>query len=156
MPELLEAQHYRLADWREASTRLNYRRFCDISTLIAVRVEDPAVFAATHARLLGRVADQTIDGLRIDHPDGLADPAGYLRDLARETDSIWVVVEKVLGRDEPLPPDWSAAGTTGYETLTVLNGLLVDPAGEPALNRTYSALTGEPTDFAAVATKGSD
>lgn len=153
VPELLEAQHYRLADWREASTRLNYRRFCDISTLIAVRVEDPEVFSATHAQLLARVADREIDGLRIDHPDGLADPAGYLRDLRRDTDSVWVVVEKVLGRDEPLPPDWSAAGTTGYETLTVLNGLLVDPAGEPALNRTYSALTNQPTDFATVATE---
>jgi (1->4)-alpha-D-glucan 1-alpha-D-glucosylmutase len=153
MRELLEAQHYRLADWREASTRLNYRRFCDISTLIAVRVEDPEVFAATHAQLLTRVADQAIDGLRIDHPDGLADPAGYLRDLRRDTGTAWVVVEKVLGRDEPLPPDWAAAGTTGYETLTVLNGLLVDPAGEPALNRTYSELTNQPTDFASVATE---
>ena len=154
MPELLEAQYYLLADWRSASTRLNYRRFCDITTLIALRVEDPVVFAASHALLLQRVANRTIDGLRIDHPDGLADPARYLRDLAGATDSAWVVVEKVLGRDEPLPPDWSAAGTTGYETLTVLNGLLVDPAGEAALNRTYSTLTSQPTDFATVADQG--
>src|SRR5450755_3580787 len=91
MPELLEAQHYRLADWRSASTRINYRRFCDISSLIALPVEDPDVFAASHAHPLQRVADGLIDGLRIDHPDGLADPAGYLRDLAGATDSAWVV-----------------------------------------------------------------
>ena len=152
--ELLDAQHYRLADWRTASTQLNYRRFCDITTLIGLRVDDPAVFTASHAVLIELIARGEADGLRIDHPDGLAEPAGYLADLARATDATWVVVEKVLDAGEPaepLPPDWRAAGTTGYETLTVLNELLVDPAGEEPLNQLYAELTGETAEFAAVA-----
>ncbi len=155
--ELLDAQHYRLADWRTASTQLNYRRFCDITTLIGLRVDDPAVFNASHAVLIDLVATGSADGLRIDHPDGLAEPAGYLTDLARATDATWVVVEKVLDAGEPaelLPPDWRAAGTTGYETLTVVNELLVDPAGEGPLSRLYAELTGETADFATVAEEG--
>jgi len=157
MRGLLDAQHYRLADWRTASTQLNYRRFCDITTLIGLRVEDPAVFAASHAVLIDLIARGHADGLRIDHPDGLASPAGYLADLARATDATWVVVEKVLDAGEPpepLPADWRTAGTTGYETLTVINGLFVDPAGEQPLSRLYTELTGETSDFAAVAQEG--
>jgi (1->4)-alpha-D-glucan 1-alpha-D-glucosylmutase len=154
MPELVEAQHYRLADWRSASTHLNYRRFCDITSLIGLRVEDPAVFKASHTVLLDHVARGRVGGLRIDHPDGLADPARYLDDLGRAADAAWVVVEKVLADGEPLPPDWQAAGTTGYETLTVINGLLVDPAGEEPLGRLYTELTGDTADFAAVADAG--
>jgi len=164
IPNLVEAQHYRLADWRSASTQLNYRRFCDITSLIGLRVEDPAVFDASHTVLLDAVARGRIDGLRIDHPDGLADPAGYLADLAGAAGlaasrapsggAPWVVVEKVLAGGEPLPPDWRAAGTTGYETLTVINGLLVDPAGEEPLSRLYTDLTGDTADFAAVADAG--
>ena len=157
MPALLDVQHYRLADWRSASTQLNYRRFCDITTLIGLRVEDPAVFTESHAVLIDLMARGQADGLRIDHPDGLANPAGYLADLARATDATWVVVEKVLDAGEPgepLPPDWQTAGTTGYETLTVINGLLVDPAGEKPLSQLYTELTGETADFAAVAEDG--
>jgi (1->4)-alpha-D-glucan 1-alpha-D-glucosylmutase len=157
MRELVDAQHYRLADWRSAATQLNYRRFCDITTLIGVRVEDPAVFAASHAVLIDLIERGQADGLRIDHPDGLANPAGYLADLARTTDGTWVVVEKVLDAgepSEPMPPDWQTAGTTGYETLTVINGLLVDPAGEQPLSLLYSELTGETADFATVAEGG--
>ena len=152
--ELVKAQHYRLADWRSASTELNYRRFCDITSLIGLRVEDPAVFKASHTVLLDQLARGRIGGLRIDHPDGLADPAGYLADLSRATNAPWVVVEKVLADGEHLPPDWQAAGTTGYETLTVINGLLVDPAGEEPLGRLYTELTGDTADFAAVADAG--
>jgi (1->4)-alpha-D-glucan 1-alpha-D-glucosylmutase len=157
MHALLHAQHYRLADWRTASTQLNYRRFCDITTLIGLRVEDPAVFTASHAVLIDLIERGEADGLRIDHPDGLANPAGYLADLARATDATWVVVEKVLDASEPgepLPPDWLTAGTTGYETLTVINGLLVDPAGEKPLSLLYTELTGQTADFAAVAEEG--
>jgi len=157
MQALLDAQHYRLADWRAASTQLNYRRFCDITTLIGLRVEDPAVFTASHAVLVDLIQRGQADGLRIDHPDGLANPAGYLADLARATDDTWVVVEKVLDASdpgEPLPPDWQTAGTTGYETLTVINGLIVDPAGEKPLSLLYAELTGETADFAVVAQKG--
>ena len=111
---LLAQQHYRLADWHDAATQLNWRRFFDIDSLIAIRVEDPDVFHATHQVLLRLVAEGLIDGLRVDHPDGLADPAGYLRRLASATGDAWVVVEKILARGEQLP-DWSCAGTTGYD-----------------------------------------
>ena len=157
MQALLDAQHYRLADWRAASMQLNYRRFCDITTLIGLRVEDPAVFTASHAVLVDLIQRGEADGLRIDHPDGLADPAGYLADLARATDDTWVVVEKVLDASdpgEPLPPDWQTAGTTGYESLTVINELIVDPAGEKPLSVLYTELTGDTSDFAAVAQEG--
>ena len=157
MQALLDAQHYRLADWRAASMQLNYRRFCDITTLIGLRVEDPAVFTASHAVLVDLIQRGDADGLRIDHPDGLADPAGYLADLARATDDTWVVVEKVLDASdpgEPLPPDWQTAGTTGYESLTVINELIVDPAGEKPLSVLYTELTGDTSDFAAVAQEG--
>jgi (1->4)-alpha-D-glucan 1-alpha-D-glucosylmutase len=154
LPELLDAQHYRLADWRAASSELNYRRFMDITTLVGLRVEDPAVFDATHAVVNALVQDGLVDGLRIDHPDGLADPGGYLARLADATDSTWTVVEKILAHDEPLPPDWRAAGTTGYESLTMVNTLLVDPDGEPTLSRVYTEITGETADFATVARDG--
>jgi (1->4)-alpha-D-glucan 1-alpha-D-glucosylmutase len=151
---LLDAQHYRLADWRDAATRLNYRRFCDITTLIGLRVEVPEVFEASHAVLVDLVARGELDGLRIDHPDGLADPAGYLNDLAQATDATWVVVEKVLADREPMPADWRSAGTTGYETLTVLNSLIVDPAGDAPLSRLYTELTGDSAQFTVAAEAG--
>jgi (1->4)-alpha-D-glucan 1-alpha-D-glucosylmutase len=154
LAELVDAQHYRLADWRSASSDLNYRRFMDITTLIGLRVEDPAVFTATHEIVVDLAKTGMVQCLRIDHPDGLADPAGYLRALATATGSPWVVVEKILADAEPLPPDWNAAGTTGYETLTVLNELLVDAEGEPQLSRTYTELTGEPAEFGVVAEGG--
>ena len=110
LADLLAEQYYRLADWRLAATELNWRRFFDISSLIAVRVEDPEVFEATHAVILGLVADGLIDGLRVDHPDGLADPRGYLRRLAERTGGRWVCTEKILSGGERLPADWPCAG----------------------------------------------
>ena len=109
LPGLLAVQHYRLADWRLAATELNWRRFFDISSLIAVRVEDPDVFEATHAVILGLAAEGLIDGLRVDHPDGLADPRGYLRRLAGRAGGLWVCTEKILCGDERLPADWPCA-----------------------------------------------
>lgn len=146
LPELLDAQWYRPAWWRLARTELNYRRFFTISELIAVRVEDPEVFAATHAKVLELVRDGVIDGLRVDHPDGLADPAGYLRRLATATDGRWTVVEKILSGDERLPADWPVAGTTGYDALRHLDGLFVDPEGAAELGALYRAFTGLPPD----------
>ncbi len=128
-----ERQHYRLADWRRANSELNYRRFFDITTLAAVRVEDPEVFEATHAAVLGWVAAGQVTGLRVDHPDGLADPGAYLRRLAAEAPSVWLVVEKILGPDEALPARWPVDGTTGYDALRLVCGLFVDGGGEPAL-----------------------
>jgi (1->4)-alpha-D-glucan 1-alpha-D-glucosylmutase len=146
---LLSQQHYRLTDWHDASTQLNWRRFFDIDTLIAVRVEDPDVFNATHQVLLRLVDEGLIDGLRVDHPDGLADPAGYLERLASVTGDAWVVVEKILEHREELP-DWRCAGTTGYDTLALVGGLFVDPAGEGPLTSEYLRFTGGKRSFAAV------
>jgi (1->4)-alpha-D-glucan 1-alpha-D-glucosylmutase len=128
-----ERQHYRLTDWRRANSELNYRRFFDITTLAAVRVEDPEVFAATHATVLGWVAAGQVTGLRVDHPDGLADPGAYLRRLAAAAPSAWLVVEKILGADEALPARWPVDGTTGYDALRLVCGLFVDGDGEPVL-----------------------
>ncbi|MFF5128799.1 malto-oligosyltrehalose synthase [Streptomyces syringium] len=146
LPELLDAQWYRPAWWRLARTEVNYRRFFTISTLIAVRVEDPEVFAATHATVLRLLREGVIEGLRIDHPDGLADPAGYLRRLGKATGGCWTVVEKILSGDERLPGDWPVAGTTGYDALRHIDGLFVDPEGATALTAAYRAFTGGPPD----------
>ncbi len=150
-PGLLDAQHYRLADWHLAATELNWRRFFDISSLIAVRVEDPAVFDATHEVILRLVAEGLIDGLRVDHPDGLADPRGYLRRLADRTGGLWVSTEKILSGPERLPADWPCAGTTGYDALGVIGGLFLDPAGAAPLAAAYERLTAGPARFAGVA-----
>jgi (1->4)-alpha-D-glucan 1-alpha-D-glucosylmutase len=138
VPRLLEAQHYRLAWWRDAAAELNWRRFFDIATLIGIRVEDPAVFDATHELTIGLVTEGVVDGLRVDHPDGLADPRGYLHRLAAATGGAWVVAEKILGPDETLPSDWACAGTTGYDALRVVDGLFLDPAGGDALGAEYT------------------
>ncbi|MCW2885877.1 MAG: malto-oligosyltrehalose synthase [Streptosporangiaceae bacterium] len=134
----LPGDHYRLAYWREGP---NYRRFFDISTLIGLRVEEPEVFDQTHDVLLRLVRAGLIDGLRIDHPDGLTDPRGYLRMLGRTVPGTWIVVEKILTGTEWLPDDWPCAGTTGYDVLGQTGGLFVDPAGEGPLTEAYLAFT---------------
>jgi (1->4)-alpha-D-glucan 1-alpha-D-glucosylmutase len=151
LPAAIDRQYYRLAWWRVADEELNYRRFFDVDTLAALRMEDPAVFAATHALLLEAYRGGAIDGLRIDHPDGLAHPGEYLRRLADATDGAWVVVEKILAGDETLPADWPVAGTTGYDALNLLLGLLLDPAGGEPLTAIHTQLTGVGERFAAVA-----
>ena len=136
--DLLDAQHYRLTWWRHGDSELNWRRFFDITTLIGLRVEDPAVFDATHQVIVRLVAEGLIDGLRVDHPDGLADPRGYLNRLRAATGGAWVVTEKVLGPDEQLPADWACAGTTGYDALRLVDGLFLDPAGGSPLTAGYT------------------
>ncbi len=137
LPELLDAQWYRLAWWRLARTELNYRRFFSISELIGVRVEDPEVFDATHGKILQLLDEGVVDGLRIDHPDGLADPDAYLRRLHQATGGRWTVVEKILADGEPLPAAWPVAGTTGYDALRHVDGVLTDPAGAGELLGQY-------------------
>lgn len=144
--ELLERQHYRLAYWRVADEELNYRRFFDVGTLVAIRVEDPAVFDATHRLVLDLLADGTLDGLRIDHPDGLADPAGYLARLRETSGGAWVVVEKILEGDEELPGDWDTAGTTGYDALWRIQQTFVDPGGAAPLGALMHRVTGDAPD----------
>ncbi len=143
----LEQQHYRLASWRVAGEELDYRRFFDVTTLAGVRVEVPRVFDETHALVLQQVRDGVLDGLRIDHPDGLADPGGYLDRLAETTGGAWVVVEKILEPGEDLPPDWQTAGTTGYDALNRVLGLFVDPAGELPLTALWTSVTGDDASY---------
>src|SRR3954469_24623733 len=150
LPALLAAQHYRLAHWRAAGTELNYRRFFDVTSLIGVRVELPDVFDATHGRLLDLVRSGDVDGLRIDHPDGLADPGGYLHRLRSASGGSWTVVEKILERGEVLPATWACDGTTGYDALAAVSEVLIDPDAEKALTEVYVEATGEEPDFATV------
>ena len=147
---LLEAQHYRLIHWRAGHRLINYRRFFAIDALAAVRVEDPDVFEATHAKIIGLVRSGVIEGLRVDHPDGLRDPARYLARLAEETDGAWVVVEKIRERGEKLP-DWPVAGTTGYEFANDVLGLFVDAAAAPGLAALDEAFGAPPEPYEAQA-----
>jgi (1->4)-alpha-D-glucan 1-alpha-D-glucosylmutase len=205
LDELLNQQAYRLAFWRVASDEINYRRFFDINELAALSMERPEVFAATHELILRLLAEDRVNGLRIDHPDGLYDPRQYLRQLQEsyllararrifESDPafqgmewkevegplaeqirqllgargaergtpngerrappappcewpLYVVVEKILGPNEPLPADWATCGTTGYDFLNQVNGLFVDAAGEGPLTRFYREWTQDDTPF---------
>jgi len=130
-PEVHARQRYELVHWRRANAELNYRRFFAIPELAALRVELPQVFDSTHVEVLRWLRDGLVDGLRIDHPDGLRDPTGYLSRLHAEAPDAWVVVEKILEPGEELP-DWPVAGTTGYDALREIGGLFVDPAGRRA------------------------
>ena len=148
---LLERQNYRLAFWRTAVRELGYRRFFDINTLVGLRTEDDRVFGATHALVLRWLGDGMLDGLRIDHPDGLRDPQQYFKRLHEASPTAWVVAEKILEPGEQLRDSWPVAGTTGYDFLNRVGGLFVDPDGEKGLTRFYGAFTGEPTDYESVA-----
>ena len=155
---LLEAQAYRLAYWRVASDEINYRRFFDINDLAGLRVENEAVFEATHRLVLDLVADGKVQGLRIDHPDGLYEPARYFRRLqdrvaarlhGRRADAlpIYLVVEKIAAGHERVPESWPVHGTTGYRFANVVNGVFVDTAARSRLDRIYHAFTGESASF---------
>ncbi|MFG2945892.1 malto-oligosyltrehalose synthase [Streptomyces adustus] len=146
LPQLLDAQWYRPAWWRLARTELNYRRFFSISELVGVRVEDPEVFEATHAKILQLLHEGVVDGLRVDHPDGLADPDGYLERLHEATGGRWTVVEKILADGEHLPATWPVAGTTGYDALRHVDGLFTDPAGAGELLARYRRFAAPQTD----------
>ncbi|MBQ1090422.1 malto-oligosyltrehalose synthase [Streptomyces sp. B93] len=146
LPQLLDAQWYRPVWWRLARTELNYRRFFSISELIGVRVEDPEVFDATHGKILQLLREGVVDGLRIDHPDGLADPDAYLLRLHEATGGRWTVVEKILSDGERLPAAWPVAGTTGYDALRHVDGLFTDPAGAGELLGQYRRFAAPQTD----------
>ena len=151
LEDLLGRQNYRLAHWRVADDELDYRRFFSITTLVGVRVEDEEVFEEGH-RLIGElVRGGQVTGLRVDHVDGLRDPAGYLRRLRALAPDAYLVVEKILQEGEPLPETWPVEGTSGYDHLVAVNSLFVDPAGEPAMTEAYAAFTGEARSFAEVA-----
>lgn len=140
---VLDRQHYRLAHWRDDADGLSHRRFFDVTELVGVRVEDPEVFERTHALVAELVRDGIVQGLRVDHVDGLADPGGYLERLAALTDGTWVVVEKILEWGEWLPATWSADGTTGYEGGALLVGALTDSRGADGQLAVLMDVTGE-------------
>jgi (1->4)-alpha-D-glucan 1-alpha-D-glucosylmutase len=131
--DVLARQHYELMDWRREASDLNYRRFFGVSSLAAVRVEDPAVFERTHGEIGRWVAEGIVDGVRVDHPDGLRAPVEYLGRLDALTSGAFVLVEKILERGESLPQFFAADGTTGYDTLAEIDRVLIDPAGEAEL-----------------------
>jgi (1->4)-alpha-D-glucan 1-alpha-D-glucosylmutase len=160
--ELLQRQNYRLAWWRAATDEINWRRFFDINTLAGVRVEIPRVFDATHEFILKLYAQGLIDGVRIDHIDGLADPRGYARKLRRvmaragahrpgdaPKGAPYIVVEKILNGRERLPADWLTDGTTGYDFMDQVSAVLHDPAGAEPLALIWASLTGRPDSFEA-------
>ncbi|GAB6987076.1 malto-oligosyltrehalose synthase [Nocardioides pyridinolyticus] len=137
-----EEQHYRLVNWHEADENLNYRRFFAVNTLAAVRVEDPEVFAETHVEIRRWFEEGLVDGLRVDHPDGLRDPKRYLDDLAALTGGAYVLVEKILETGEALPSSWATQGTTGYDALAFVDRVLTDPAGQAPLDALETRLRG--------------
>lgn len=147
MDALIRKQHYRLACWQEGTRRLNYRRFFNVNTLAGLRMEDKSVFFDTHALLCAWLKQGWVDGVRVDHPDGLRDPSQYLRRLNCLAPNAWVVVEKILGPQENLPAAWPVAGTTGYDFMNQVNGLFVDPRGERPLTDFYAGFTGEKAGF---------
>jgi len=151
LDELFEPQNYRLARWQTAGFELDYRRFFDVNSLVALRMEDPAVFADTHSLVVEWLRGGVLDGVRIDHPDGLRDPLGYLSRLRAGAPRSWIVVEKILQGGEELPERWPVAGTTGYDFANSVLGLFVDPAGETPLTNVYVSFTGESEDFRATA-----
>ncbi len=148
--DLLERQHYRLAFWKLGDRELNYRRFFDVKTLAGLRVERPEVFDDVH-RLVFRLVDEgKLDGLRIDHIDGLHNPTEYLERLRDRVGASYVVVEKILEGGEQLPEQWPVEGTTGYDFLNFVNGLFVDPTGEKPMNDAYETFIGRRADLAEV------
>jgi (1->4)-alpha-D-glucan 1-alpha-D-glucosylmutase len=155
---LLERQHYRIAYWRTAADEINYRRFFEINDLAGIRPENPKVFAAIHQLLRRLIAEGAVHGIRLDHIDGLFDPAGYCRSLQALARSVaphdgdgdpkfYVVVEKILARHESLRRSWPIHGTSGYDFLNLVNGVLVDPAGEGPLTEIYEHFTRRAHDF---------
>ena len=146
----LDRQHWRLAWWRSAGDRINWRRFFDINELVCLRMEEPAAFEAVHGLPLRLHDEGIVDGLRVDHVDGLTDPGAYCRALrARLRPGAYLVVEKILLAGESLPADWQCDGTTGYDFMDEVDALQHDPAGEHVLAEAWSSLSGRPADFAA-------
>lgn len=164
---LIERQYYRIAYWRTAADEINYRRFFEINDLAGIRPENPKVFAAIHGLLERLIADRAVHGIRLDHIDGLFDPAGYCEALQRlaqaaaprgdsgageppaspRDELFYIVVEKILARHERLRTSWPIHGTSGYDFLNLVNGVLVDAAGEGALSHSYGRFVRRTRDF---------
>jgi (1->4)-alpha-D-glucan 1-alpha-D-glucosylmutase len=144
--QLLYEQFFRLSYWKVASEEINYRRFFSINELISVRMEEPEVFEHCHSLIFKMVSEEVFTGLRVDHVDGLYDPLQYLQRLKDRTKGTYVVVEKILGFDENLPPNWPVQGTSGYDYLNYSNGLFCRKDNENEFDRIYSSFAGHPFD----------
>lgn len=151
LDELLNLQHYRLAYWRTADQELGYRRFFDVNTLVGLRVERPHVFNATHRRIFEWLDNGVLDGVRVDHPDGLRDPLQYLTRLRQRSPEAWIIGEKILEPGEFLRNRWPIEGTSGYDFLNLCNNVLMYPDGLRELTRVYHDFTHESTDFEVIA-----
>ena len=148
--EILEQQNYRVAYWRMAARDLGYRRFFDINSLVGLRIENERVFYATHKLVIRWVSEGRVNGLRIDHPDGLRDPLEYFQRLRAACPDTWIVAEKILLGSESLRESWPIEGTTGYDFLNIAGRLFVDSAGAQPLTDFYREFTGESADYAAL------
>ncbi len=144
---LLSSQHYQLTNWRSANRHLNYRRFFDVTSLAGLRMEAPEVLADRDRLLLAWLETGQVTAVRVDHIDGLWDPLGYLSRLHQTSPNAWVVTEKILAVDEHIPATWPVAGTTGYDFLRLVGGVLLDHRGEAAMTELYSEFTGEQDSF---------
>jgi (1->4)-alpha-D-glucan 1-alpha-D-glucosylmutase len=151
LDNFLNQQNYRLAYWKTADQQLGYRRFFDVNTLIGLRVEREHVFEETHALVLDWLRRGVLDGVRVDHPDGLRDPLQYLQKLRDHVPDAWIVVEKILEPGEFLRESWPIQGTSGYDFLNVALAVLVEPEGMRELSAIYEDFTSEATDFPAIA-----
>jgi (1->4)-alpha-D-glucan 1-alpha-D-glucosylmutase len=160
LQRLLAEQNYKLSFWQNLNESINYRRFFTIADLVGVRVEDPVVFEATHGYILRLVSKNPFAGLRVDHIDGLRDPFAYLNKLQerlsassenRQQGGSYILVEKILSHDEPLPNDWPVSGTTGYDFLNKANGVFVDPEGMSGIEEIYSDFIGRKQNYADIA-----
>ena len=152
--ELIQTQHYRLTIWREADEHLNFRRFFAVNTLAGLRMEDGTVFAMVHTLLHRWIEKGWIDGIRVDHPDGLREPDNYLRQLRALAPSQWIVAEKIVQPREDLPAPWPVQGTTGYDFLNQTNGLFINVDNEAVFTDFYAEFTDEPTDAALAVHQG--
>jgi (1->4)-alpha-D-glucan 1-alpha-D-glucosylmutase len=151
LDEFLALQYYRLAYWKTADQQLGYRRFFDVNTLIGLRVEREHVFDETHALIVKWLKQGVLDGVRVDHPDGLRDPLQYFQRLRERAPEAWIIGEKILEPGEALRQNWPIAGTSGYDFLNAVMRLLVQPDGLARLGELYTEFTGDDCAFAAVA-----
>ena len=138
---------FRLSYWKTAGEELMYRRFFDVNTLVGLRMESETVFADTHSLVLDWLQRGVLDGIRIDHPDGLRDPEQYFKRLRAAAPDGWIVAEKILEPGEPLRETWPIHGTTGYDFLYQAGGLFIDPEGLERITESYEQFTGETTDY---------
>ncbi|MHB1700252.1 MAG: malto-oligosyltrehalose synthase [Acidobacteriaceae bacterium] len=150
LDNFLNLQNYRLAYWRTADQELGYRRFFDVNTLVGLRVEREHVFTETHSLIAKWLKEGVLDGIRVDHPDGLRDPFHYFERLRKTAPDAWIVAEKILDPGERLRKSWPIQGTTGYDFLNQANGVLIDPDGLTEITKIYADFTGESTDYTTI------